>query len=153
MNPADRQSITYFVRTTLGCKCPDEVFQSVAIDRCPARDAAMPHTRLVIGNRLLIYVCEAQSGQAMAAALSALATQGRSERDARHFNRFRLVVASDHAAQLVTDARAIFAAAAGEDDRAHLHILATEQLPDPIRVNVNVDNRAPARDLGFAQRR
>jgi hypothetical protein len=151
MNPTDRQSIECFVRTTLGCKCPDDVFQSIAIDRCPAQDAAVPHTRLVIGDRLLIYVCEAQSGQAMAAALSALATRGRSERDARHFNRFRLVVASDHATQLLTDAGAIFASAAGDDDRAHLHILATEQLPDPLRVNVDVDNRAPARRLGFVQ--
>ena len=136
MNPSDRQSIEHFVRTTLGCKCPDEVFRSISIERGFASDAAMPRTRLVIGGRLLIDVVEAQTAKSTAAVVLKLTTQGRSERDAKHFNRYRLVVASDHPTQVLTDTKASFASVAGDDNRAHLHIVATDQLPDAMRLKV-----------------
>jgi hypothetical protein len=139
MNPADRQSIEHFVRTTLGCKCPDEVFQSIVIERASTPHAGLPHTRLVIGDRLLIYVVEAQPAKATAAAVSALATQGRADRDAKHLNRYRLVIASGHPTELLTEARTNFTSAAGHDRRAHLHIVATEQLPDVVRFGVGAD--------------
>jgi len=134
MTPADRSAIEHFVRTTLGCKCPDEVFESIDIERIPGPRDATPHTRLVIGDRLLIHVFEAPSIKAAAAAVSRLAKQGLSERDAKQYNRYRLVVASDHPTQLLTDAKASFAGAVDDDDRAHLHVLATAQLPDALRV-------------------
>jgi hypothetical protein len=137
MNPADRQSIEHFVRTTLGCQCPDEVFESIAIERAPTPDTALPHTRLAIGERLLIHVFEAPSVKATAAAVSKLATQGRTERDAKQYNRYRLVIASAHPTQVLDDARTSFASVAGTDERAHLHVLATDQLPDALRVNVD----------------
>jgi len=137
MDPADRQAIEHFVRTTLGCKCPVEVFQSIEIERAHTPGAALPHTRLVIGDRLLIYVVEAQPAKATAAAVSALATQGRAERDAKRYSRYRLVIASDHPTQFLTDAGTSFANAAGADNRAHLHVLATDQLPDAIRFDGN----------------
>jgi|GEM_PF-245705 len=136
MNPADRQSIERFVRTTLGCQCPDEVFQSIVIDRAPTPDAALPHTRLVIGNRLLIHVLEAPSVEATAAAVSTLATQGRTERDDKQYNRYRLVIASAHPTQVLDDAQASFASVAGDDERAHLHVLATDQLPHALRLDI-----------------
>ena len=134
MNPADRPSIEHFVRGTLGCRCPDEVFQSIAIDYERAPKAAMPHTRVVIGERLLIYIYEEQPARATAAAVSKLARQGRAERDAKHYNRFRLVLASDYPTELLTAARTSFESVAGTDNRAHLHILATDQLPEAIRL-------------------
>ena len=136
MNPVDRTSIEHFVRTTLGCKCADEVFQSIAIEHERAPDAAMPHTRLVIGDRLLIHVVEAQSVKATVASVSALATRGRLERDAKHFNRYRLVIASDYPTELMTAARTNFASVARDDNHVHLHILATDQLPEAIRRDV-----------------
>jgi hypothetical protein len=90
MNPADRQSIEHFVRGTLGCHCPDDVFQSIAIERVPTPRHALPHTRLVI--------------------------------------------ASDHPTELLTAARTSFESVAGTDNRTHLHILATDQLPAAIRL-------------------
>jgi hypothetical protein len=133
MNPADRPSIEHFVRTTLGCKCPDEVFESIAIERAPTSRDALPHTRLVIGDRLLIHVLEAPSVKATSAAVSKLTTQGRTERDAKQYNRYRLVVASDYPTELLSAARTGFDSVAGTDHRAHLHILATDQLPDALR--------------------
>jgi len=139
MNPADRQSTERFVRTTLGCKCPDEVFQSIAVERTPTPQATTQYIRLVIGNRLLIYIHETQSAKATTAAVSNLAKQGLSERDAKHYNRFRLVIVSAHPTQLLDDARASFASVAGDDQRAHLHVLATDQLPDALRVDINAN--------------
>ncbi|MGB7906241.1 MAG: hypothetical protein WCF43_16235, partial [Steroidobacteraceae bacterium] len=128
MNPADRQSIEHFVRTTLGCKCPDEVFESIVFERVPAPDAALPCTRLVIGNRLLIYIHETQPAKATTAAVSKLATQGLSERNAKQYHRFRLVIVSAHPTQVLDDASTSFASVVGEDQRAHLHVLTTDQL-------------------------
>jgi hypothetical protein len=139
MNPADRPFIEHFVRTTLGCKCPDEVFESIAIEGAPGPRDGLPHTRLVIGERLLIHVFEAQSVNGTSAAVSALAAHGRAERDAKHYNRYRLVVVSDHPTQLLTVARTGFESVAREDNRAHLHVLATDQLPDALRVYVTAN--------------
>jgi hypothetical protein len=116
-------ALEHFIRSTLGCKCPDEVFRSVAFDRADG------HIRLLIGNRLLIYVLETAPGRAAATAVSRLAEQGLAERNAGNLNRFRLVVASTQPTQVLADAKARFADAAGDDDRAHLHVLATDQLP------------------------
>ena len=86
-------ALEHFVRGTLGCKCPDVVFQSITIDRADS------HTRLVVGNRLLIYVFESSSGKTLALA----------------------------------DAKANFAESVGDDDRAHLHVIAADQLPAELR--------------------
>jgi hypothetical protein len=133
MTTADRQSIEHFVRGTLGCKCPDEVFESITILRAPTPTAATPHTRLLIGERLLIDVFETHTVKDTAAAVTALARQGLLERDAKQYNRYRLVIASDYPTELLSAARTGFDSVVGTDHRAHLHILATDQLPDALR--------------------
>ena len=61
--------------------------------------------------------------------LAALARRGRVERDAKGYNRFRLVIASRDAAAQSTAARAVFDAALGHDDKAHLHLVAGSEIP------------------------
>jgi hypothetical protein len=108
-----------FVRGTLGCKCPDDVFQSVAID------CREDHTRLMIGNRLLIYVVETTAGKAV----SRLVEQGLADRNSQRLNRFRMVIACPEPTPDLASAKAAFAAVAGDDDRAHLHVISADQLP------------------------
>jgi hypothetical protein len=120
-------ALEHFVRGTLGCKCPDEVFQAIAIDRTES------HTRLVVGNRLLIYVLETSPGKAPGKALARLAEQGLTDRNAQRLNRFRLVIASTQPTLALADAKANFAEAVGDDDRAHLHVIAVDQLPAELR--------------------
>jgi len=120
-------ALEHFVRGTLGCKCPDDVFQSIAIDRADS------HTRLVVGNRLLIYVLEISSGKTPGKALARLAEQGLTDRSAARLNRFRMVIASPQPALALADAKASFAEAVGDDDRAHLHVIAADQLPAELR--------------------
>jgi len=137
MNPADRQSIEHFVHTTLGCKCPDEVFQSIAVERTPTPQATTQYIRLVIGNRLLIHIHETQPAKATTTAVSKLAQQGLAERDAKQYKRFRLVIACAHPTQVLDDAKTSFASVAGPDQKAHLHVLATAQLPDVLRLDID----------------
>ena len=124
MNP-----IGHFVRDTLGCRCPDEVFRSISIDHLYAADGATPYTRLIVGNRLLIYVLEAESTSVARGALADLAARGCRERDDRDYHRFRLVITCDDREPASAAARHAFDQAAGDDQRAHLHCLSRALLP------------------------
>lgn len=127
MTQADA-SIERFVRGTLGCACPDEVFQQIETSALPGDlPGDLPGVRLVIGNRLLVYVALAPAS--LVAATRALVAAGRRERDARGWNRFRLVLATEAPEAERTAAADAFASAAAGDERAHLHVLAPAALP------------------------
>ncbi len=133
-NRADRQTIEHFVRGTLGCGCPDEVFNSISIERPGGSDPSAAYVRLLIGNRLLIYVIEARGVEQVQAAVSELAPRGLEERDRIGLNRFRLVVVADHPTPPVaTAASAGFSDAIDHDDRAHLHVIAADLVPASLR--------------------
>lgn len=124
MNP-----IEYFVRATLGCRCPDEVFRSVSIDQLRTADGAIGYTRLVVGSRLLIYILDAATASGGDGALADLVARGCRERNERGFNRFRLVIACDEPASEDTAVQHTFDDASGNDERAHLHWLQRALLP------------------------
>lgn len=131
--PDGNQAIERFVRGTLGCGCPDEVFDSIEIERTAGPGESAPCVRLLVGGRLLIYVLEAQDLERIADAVSELARHGIEQRDRAGLNRFRLVVAADDPTQPLKAATGSFASRAGTDDRAHLHVIATDLLPASLR--------------------
>lgn len=133
MPSRDTSSIENFVRVTLGCSCPEEVFRSITIDRCPAPGAAGGCARLVVGDRLLIYVLESAAAREPIESIAGLATAGLAERNASGLNRFRLVVATPRPIRHPEEVQARFAQVAGTDDRAHLHLIAADSLPEPLR--------------------
>ena len=124
MNP-----IEHFVRATLGCQCPDEVFRSVSIDPLRTADGAIGYTRLLVGHRLLIYILDTAAVRVTDGALTDLVACGRRERDERGYNRFRLVIACDEPASAGTAVQHAFNEATGSDERAHLHCLPRALLP------------------------
>ena len=132
LNPHHTDEITRFVRGTLGCQCPDEVFQSIVIGQERASNNGAPFTRLLVGDRLLIYVLSASSIDATPDTLAALARQGRTERDDKGYNRFRLVVVSHDPAAQAAAARATFEHAVGDDDKMHLHLVTSGAIPMPL---------------------
>lgn len=124
--------IEHFVRATLGCQCPDEVFRSVSIDPLRTANGAIGYTRLLVGNRLLIYILDAATIGVADGALTDLVAGGRRERDERGYNRFRLVIACDEPASEKTAVQHAFDEACGNDERAHLHCLPRALLPAEI---------------------
>jgi hypothetical protein len=125
-----QDEIERFVRDRLGCRCPPEVFLNVDLTTRPGAAGSDPYLRLALGRRLLIHMVNLASHGQFAAALARCAQSGLEERDAGGFNRFRLVwVAPDGAAGATTALAEAFAAATGGDARAHLHVLAADQVP------------------------
>lgn len=129
MDDACRGSIERFVRGTLGCRCPDEVFQSLAINRLPPTAARPLILQLLVGSRLLIHVVAMPPDATTAGWLEQLAADGRAARDRHGYNRFRLVVASPEPLPSPREIKERFARAVVGDDRVHLHLLAADQLP------------------------
>jgi hypothetical protein len=121
--------IEHFVRATLGCQCPDEVFRSVSIDQLRTADGAIGYTRLLVGNRLLIYVLDAAAVSVADGALADLVARGCRERNECSYNRFRLVIACGEPASENNALKHMFDHAAGTDERAHLHCLPRALLP------------------------
>jgi hypothetical protein len=138
--PVHSSDIECFVRETLGCGCPDEVFRSVSIDHLPASAGRPALTELRVGARLLIRVVATPDHAAAAGWLEGLVADGRATRDRHGYNRFRLVLAAPAtgAAPRGLDGldglAARFARATAGDDRAHLHVLAEGQLPAALGV-------------------
>lgn len=137
---AVKTAVRDFVRQTLGCSCPEHVFDRIDDVQCPARPGMPAYRRLLIGERLLIYLVtpapEADSGDATSEAaiaeqLSALLTSGRDERNRLGLNRFRVVVASADPPRLEPLLRDVFEAfhGAGGDDKLHLHVVAAATCP------------------------
>jgi hypothetical protein len=129
MDPDRKAAIERFVRGTLGCQCPDEVFRNVEIDPLALPGGRGTGRRLVIGGRLLIHVVAAPERSELLPRLEELAIAGRDERDRLGLNRFRLVIGMPAAASDAPSLEHRFSRALGGDDRAHLHVLAADQLP------------------------
>ena len=128
MDPGQKAAIERFVRGTLGCQCPDEVFRNMEVGPLALPGGSGTGRRLVIGDRLLIHVVTASERPELLG-LEELAIAGRDERDHLGLNRFRLVIGMPTAASDTSSLEQRFRRALGVDDRAHLHVLAADRLP------------------------
>jgi hypothetical protein len=130
----ERTAITHFVRGTLGCGCPDEVFDSIAVEPVVPVAGGLPVLQLLVGSRLLIQLV-APPRDAMAADwIERLATAGRVARDRHGYNRFRLVVVTSPGQAVPAGLYERFARLAGTDERIHLHFIAEDHLPEALSV-------------------
>ena len=127
----DVDRMQHFIRTTLGCGCPDDVLQWIECSRSePIPEHDLMLTRIDVGGRLLVYVVEGDEAPEMiAGALPALMAAGLAERERSGFNRLRLVLASPEPEELTTVAERVFAESAPRDDKLHLHVVAADVLP------------------------
>jgi len=126
---ADRASIEQFVRGTLGCGCPDEVFDHIAVSHLPGVAGRPPIVQLLVGTRLLIHVVHPPADSPVNGWVEQLVANGRAARDRHGYNRFRLVVASPIPPAATHAVRERFARAVLGDDKAHLHFVDDDQLP------------------------
>lgn len=146
---ASRETVRAFVSGTLGCGCPDGVFDE--IEAGVADEAAFgPALRLLIGKRLLVIFIESDDRHVIGARLPALLEYGRGERDAKGYNRLRVVIVSARPRAIRQEAASQFAALASGDERVHLHVLPRDahwqRLQEAMvtfAVTVNVAKRTP----------
>jgi len=125
---AGREDIVSFVREVLGCGCPDEVFRRLDLGRARSSVGEPDFWRLLVGERLLIYIVAIPDACDLSRKVKALVTRGLADRDHHGYHRFRLVLVSQTAPSAVTASDAFRKATVG-DERAHLHCLATIDLP------------------------
>jgi hypothetical protein len=131
MRSQSNDSLERFIRGELGCQCPAAVFRDIAMEPCPRLFGEWPGGWLVsVGNRLLVLVLPCDDRVAMQRRLGSLCEAGRRLRDARGFNRFRLVVATSRPEDMALSLVPLFDDLEAGDERLHLHVVAAGRLPD-----------------------
>lgn len=117
-----RQSaIRGFIQDVLGCGCPEEVFRR--IESCEMSTDGVPATRIEVGGRLLVEVFDTDDARQVVERLAGWVAGAVAERDARGFNRARIVIATARPAEMEPAARSVFVGYPGLDDRVHLHVV------------------------------
>jgi hypothetical protein len=122
------EEIKVFARETLGCGCPEEIFQYINCQSNVRVDDIPLMGKVNIGNRLLIYIVEISDINSIKRVLPFLIGRGMKERDGSNFNRFRLVLASDNADGIRQAAESIFGDI-DKDEKVHLHIIPKKNIP------------------------
>ena len=129
--PSNVPKITRFVREVLGCNCSDEVFQRVELKRgSTAIKSCSADYELQIGGRLLIVFTSEPVDRLNPVRLGEVIAEGKRARDAAHFNRFRLVVQAENAAQAKEGLLRTFEAIPTKDEKTHLHVVEKREMPD-----------------------
>lgn len=129
---AERSRAVSLVRGLLGCTCPEEIFDHYQIRQQVI--GSLPMVEVMMGERLLVWIIDGRRIVDPGQTLARLLRAGRTERDGRGLNRFRLVVVGDFLhwvkqwAHLTEEM----------DPKVHLHVLPEMDLrpriPDPGRL-------------------
>jgi hypothetical protein len=112
--------IRHFVQETLGCSCPDEVFNKIA---CQKDSDGISGRKITVGDRLLIYIITIDGKSSTRAVINSAMERGVEERDKKGFNRFRLVLVASHPDVLRSPAELAFESSGYADEKTHLHIV------------------------------
>ena len=118
----DKDRIIAFVRNTLGCTCPEEVFEKIETEDVRT-EAALYDQKITIGGKLLILIKEVGAPDALHEQLPLLLAEGKAERDRNGLNRFRAVLATDKVLAVSDVATGIFNDFNGRDGKIHLHVV------------------------------
>ena len=125
----DNKAIKEFARNTLGCDCPEEIFQYIDCRTLENIDENIaPAYEINIGNRLLIFAAAIDDVDSLKPVLSKLLRAGIKKRDEKKFNRFRLVLLSPGDIDIAAQASGIFSSLA-PDEKAHLHVINKDDFP------------------------
>ncbi len=112
-----------FIRETLGCACPDAVFEHID-SRCQvALGPAILSRRINVGHRLLVYLLECDDPGVIGLWLPEVLSRGLEERDREGFNRLRVVVGTDNSQPVSQAAQRAFESQEGVDERVLLHVV------------------------------
>ena len=116
-----------FAKNTLGCGCPDEVFEYIQyVGNIKISDDLVLTARINIGNRLLIYITDMDKHEISSVIINSV-KHGINDRNTNNFNRLRLVMGVDNPQEIQEKAIEVFEGLA-PDEKTHLHILSKQQI-------------------------
>lgn len=119
--------IVGFAKETLGCNCPEDVFNYITRADDVITDGFGIDVKINIGNRLLVYIIKPDNEAELKSILPLAVKYGKAERDGSRFNRLRLVFVTDRSADK-NPLQQQFAMLIGDDDKIHLHFIDNETL-------------------------
>jgi hypothetical protein len=132
------EDIKTFVQQTLGCACPEEIFNHIECQsNIKLADNIVLSNKINIGGRLLIYIIEVNNPDSIKYILPSILSTGQGERDRLNFNRFRLVLAVDSLNEIKHVVDFIFN---NKDERIHLHIVSKDNFPRFLLNAASVNN-------------
>lgn len=126
--PTNPNQMKRFVKDTLGCTCPDSVFEHQEFDSGITISNIENCKKLCAGKRLLIYLIDTESVSDLSSSIPSLVSEGRKERDSRHLNRFRLVLGTDNVDEISEQAIKIFESLDDLNDKMHLHVVSKKKI-------------------------
>ena len=112
--------IKRFVQETLGCSCPEEVFNKIDYQK---ESDGISGRKITVGDRLLIYIISTDRESNIQEVIDSALERGVVERDKKGFNRFRLVLVTSCPDELRSSAEHAFDNSGYTDEKTHLHIV------------------------------
>lgn len=119
----NNEKIKVFVKDTLGCGCPEKVFEKIDVGKRQADEHEKDVIRIVVGDTLLIYLIRPELYADLADSVVSIGLAGKADRDTNNYNRFRLVVSGfeDDVQQVKVSDR--FSKLFNEDEKMHIHFV------------------------------
>jgi len=124
----DNEKLKVFVKNTLGCGCPEKVFEKIDVSKHLTVGHEKEITRIVVGDTLLIYVIYTELPGDFVDSVESIGLAGKADRDTNNYNRFRLVVSGfeDDMQQKKVSER--FSKLFSTDEKIHIHFVTQELL-------------------------
>lgn len=119
------QELKKFVQHTLGCGCPEEVFNNIEYEK---NQGEVWDGRINVGGRLLVYIVQVDSEDDLPNKIALAMETGVTERNHKGFNRFRLVLVNSNHLQLSKLAEKTFCESKLFDEKTHFHLLSQEDI-------------------------
>ena len=112
--------IKRFVQETLGCSCPEEVFNKIDYQK---ESDGISGRKVTVGERLLVYIITMDGKSNIQGVINSALEQGVEERERKGFNRFRLVLVASRPDVLRSSAEHAFDSSGYTDENTHLHVV------------------------------
>jgi hypothetical protein len=122
----NNEKLKVFVKDTLGCGCPEKVFEKIDVSDLRIEEHDKEITRIVVGDTLLIYIMGPELSGNYAENVKSIGMSGKSDRDANNYNRFRLVVPGFADEVQMDEVSANFSKSFNTDEKMHIHFVGQE---------------------------
>jgi len=124
-----KENIKSFVKDTLGCTCPEDVFRHIEhTENIPIQKNLKVAHRIDVGGRLLIYIYKVEQSTDISEDMAKLIHHGQRAKENGGYNRFRLVLVSDDKEGVAGIATKVFDTLEKEEN-IHLHVVGEREFP------------------------